>query len=84
MKLTYCSFVSDPGERTIMILRAHLDITDAAAVCARLGMPMGVGDFSCAPIPDDLVELFAEHAERVLTEAKAKELFGDKWRPVAP
>ncbi len=84
MRLTYCSFVSDSGERTIMILRAWLSAMDAAAICARMGLPMGAGDFSCVAIPDDLVELFAEHTERVLSQAKAMELFGDKWRGVWP
>jgi hypothetical protein len=80
MRLTYCSFVSESGERTAMILRAWVNVTDAAAICARLGFPTGAGDFSSVAVPDDLVELFGEHTERVLTQAKAQELFGDKWR----
>ncbi len=79
MKLTYCSFVDEGSTRTFMILRAHLGQLDAAYYCGILGLITGAGEFDCRHLPDDLVELFAEHAERVLTESKAKELFGDNW-----
>ncbi len=83
MQLTYCWFHPPEGERTFMILRGRLSQVHACAVCMQLGMPVGTGDFTCAPVPDQLVELFAEHSERVLTQAKAQELFGDNWQQVA-
>jgi len=83
MKLMCCWFKPVTGECVLMILRGHLDSVRAANVCAQLGLPISTGEFSCLPVPDPLVELFAEHAERVLTQAKAQELFGDKWQAVA-
>lgn len=78
--LTYCWFRRDSGERTFMVLRAHLTPMDAMGICLRLGLPMdGPGDFGCARVTDALVELFLEHAEKPITQAKAQELFGDKW-----
>lgn len=79
MKLTYCRLVGDDGAIQVMLLRAHLEPMDALYYCARMGMQTKAGDFSCWPVPDELVELFREHTERVLTAAKAQELFGDKW-----
>lgn len=84
MKIMCCIFTSDSGERSIMLLRAHLVPMDALHYCAQLGLPVTGGDFSCTAVPDELVELFAEHAERVLTEAKAQELFGDKMQELWP
>ncbi len=82
MRLTCCRFKSDAGEQVIMFLRANLTPSDALYYCTKLGLPMnGPGEFSCWPVPEDLVDLFAEHAERTLTRAKAQELFGDKWLP---
>ena len=67
-----------------MILRAHLEPMDALHYCAQLGLPINKGEFSCWRVPDEMVELFAEHTERALTGAKAQELFGDKWRAGRP
>jgi len=82
MKAMCCTFtVRATGERTSMILRAHLVPMDALQHCVKLGMlPRDAGDFTCWHIPDESVELFTEHAEKLLSESKAQELFGDKWR----
>ena len=84
-ELTYCWFRKDSGERHFMVLRAHLTPMDAMGICLRLGLPMeGPGEFGCVRVPDEDVELFAEHTERALTQAKAQELFGERWEGVLP
>lgn len=82
MKLTYCRVVGDDGSIQIMLLRAHLEPMDALYYCTRLGLQANAGNFSCWPVSDELVDLMAEHAERLLTVAKAQDLFGDKWQGV--
>ena len=63
-----------------MIIRDHLEPVDALLSCTQLGLrPDTAGNFSCWKVPDHLVDLLAEHAGRLLTVAKAQELFGDKW-----
>ena len=81
MNLLCCLLVQDNGERHVMILRRHLEPMDALYYCGRLGMPTGAGEFSCWAVHDSLVDLMREHTERVLTAAKADELFGDRWLP---
>lgn len=83
--LTYCWFRKDSGERDFMVLRAEMAPMDAMVTCLRLGLPMaGPGEFGCVRIPDQHAELFAEHTERTLSQAKAQQLFGELWEAAWP
>lgn len=80
-QLMCCCFASDT-ERHFMFLRAHLSPTDAIQHSAVLGLPiLSSGGFSCARVPDDLLDRLYEYADQPLTEPKARELVGgsDDW-----